>query len=86
VTRKGADGEPEGGWFPEQTVDVDVALRSMSAGSAYAAFQEEQLGQLSPGSFADFTVLAVDPRKIPAEELRTMDVTMTVVGGEVTFQ
>jgi len=85
VTRKGADGEPDGGWFPEQTVDVDVALRSMSAGSAYAAFQEEQLGQLAPGSFADFTVLAVDPRQIPAEELRTMDVTMTVVGGEVTF-
>ncbi len=86
VTRKGADGEPDGGWFPEQTIDVDVALRSMSAGSAYAAFQEKQLGQLAVGSYADFTVLAVDPRAIPAEELRTMDVLMTVVGGEVTFQ
>jgi predicted amidohydrolase YtcJ len=86
VTRKGFDGEPEGGWFAGQTIDVDVALRSMSAGSAYAAFQEQQLGQLAPGSYADFTVLAVDPRTIPVEELRTMDVIMTVVGGEVTFQ
>ena len=86
VTRKGFDGEPEGGWFPEQAIDVNVALRSMSAGSAYAAFQEKQLGQLAPGSYADFTVLAVDPRTIPVEELRTMDVLMTVVGGEVTFQ
>jgi len=85
-TTVGADAEPDGGWFPEQTVDVDVALRSMSGGSAYAAFQEEQLGQLAAGSYADFTVLAVDPRIIPVEELRTMDVTMTVVGGEVTFQ
>ena len=86
VTRKGADGEPDGGWFPEQTIDVDVALRSMSAGSAYAAFQEKQLGQLAIGSYADFTVLAADPRTIPAEALRTMDVLMTVVGGAVTFQ
>jgi len=86
VTRKGADGEPNGGWFAEQAIDVDVALRSMSSGAAYAAFQEQQLGQLAVGSYADFTVLANDPRTALAEELRTLEVTMTVVGGEVTFQ
>jgi predicted amidohydrolase YtcJ len=58
----------------------------MSAGPAYAAFQEQQLGQLATGRYADFTVLALDPRVIPPEQLRTMAVTMTVVGGEITFE
>lgn len=85
VNRTGFDGEPAGGWFPEQSVDVDVALRTMSAGNAYAAFQEDSLGKLTVGRYADFTVLASDPRAIPASELLTIDVLMTVVGGEVTY-
>lgn len=84
VTRKGSDGKPDGGWLSEQSVDVDTALKSMTSGGAYAAFQEDRLGELSPGFFADFTVLSVDPRIADHEELRTMEVLMTVMGGTVT--
>ena len=86
VTRRGADDMPEGGWFPGQAVDVATALWSMSAGPAYAAFQEDLLGVLSLGRYADFTVLAEDPRSAPPERLRHIDVTMTVVGGRVVYR
>jgi hypothetical protein len=83
VTREGFDGKPEGGWFPQQAVNVETALRSMSAGPAYAAFQEQGLGALTVGRYADFTALAEDPRFVPPETLHSIEVLMTVVGGEV---
>ncbi len=85
VTRKGFDGEPAGGWFPEQTVSVDTALRAMSEGPAFAAFREDHLGRLTVGRYADFTVLGEDPRTATAESLLTVPVLMTVVGGQVAF-
>lgn len=86
VNRTGFDGQPEGGFFPEQSIDVVTALKAMSWGNAYAAFQEERLGALTPGRYADFTVLAEDPRKVPVETLLSIGVNMTVVGGTVTFE
>lgn len=83
VTREGFDGRPEGGWFAEQSVDVETALRSMSAGPAYAAFQEQDLGALTAGRYADLTVLAQDPRAVSREALREVKVLMTVVAGTV---
>jgi predicted amidohydrolase YtcJ len=85
VTRKGADGGPEGGFLPEQRVSVDQALRTMTEGAAFAAFQEEDLGVLSVGRLADLTVLSADPRTTPAEDLRDIRVLATVVGGQVVY-
>jgi predicted amidohydrolase YtcJ len=86
VNRTGFDGAPKGGWFPEQSVDVDTALRAMSGGNAFAAFQEDRLGKLAVGYYADFTVLGADPRTVTPESLLSIDVNMTVVGGVVTFE
>lgn len=85
VNRTGFEGKPDGGWFPEQTVDVDVALRAMSSGAAFAAFQEDTLGALAVGRYADFTVLAHDPRRESSRSLLNIGVTMAVVAGKVTF-
>ena len=57
----------------------------MSVGAAFAAFQEDDLGELTVGRYADFTVLSEDPRSVAPEQLRTLTVRMTVVGGRVTF-
>lgn len=84
VTRTGFDGKPEEGFFPRQAVDVTTALRSMSEAPAYAAFQEHDLGKLTIGRYADFTVLGEDPRRAPKEGLLHIPVLMTVVGGKVT--
>jgi predicted amidohydrolase YtcJ len=84
VARKAADGRPAGGWYTEQAIDVDTALRTMSIGPAYAAFQEDDLGQLTVGRYADFTVLSEDPFEIPADSLLRLTVRMTVMGGRIT--
>ena len=67
-------------------MDVQTALRAMSAGNAYAAFEENKLGALTVGRYADFTVLADDPGDIDSEDLLQIDVNMTVVGGVITYQ
>ncbi len=85
VTRQSAAGKPEGGWYSNQDVDLDQALRMMTAGPAYAAFQEKDLGTLSVGHYADFTVLSANPYRVARDSLRTMTIRMTVVAGRVTF-
>ena len=84
VTRTGFDSKPTEGFFPRQAVDVTTALWSMSEAPAYAAFQETDLGKVTIGRYADFTVLGEDPRKAPKERLLQIPVLMTVVGGKVT--
>ena len=72
VTRRGPDGQPDGGWLSTQRVGVEVALRSMTQGAAYAAFQEKELGEITVGRQADFTVLSGDPYAVAPEELRSL--------------
>ena len=57
----------------------------MSIGPAVAAFHEKDLGQLTVGRYADFTVLSEDPHRVAVDALRTLRVRMTVVAGRVTF-
>jgi hypothetical protein len=86
VTRRGADGTPSAGFHPEERIPAETALRLLTAGPAFAAFQEEDLGALSPGRYADLTVLSADPLATPADRLRDLRVRMTVVGGVVVFR
>ena len=85
VTRQSADGKPEAGWYSEQRVDVDQALRMMTAGPAFAAFQEKDLGSLTVGRYADFTAVSANPYEVPRNDLRKLTIRMTVVAGRVTF-
>jgi predicted amidohydrolase YtcJ len=86
VTRRGADGTPSAGWLPDQRVSVDVALKSMTAGPAYAAFQESQLGAITVGRAADFTVLSGDPYDVRAADLRRLRVLRTIVRGRIVYR
>ena len=86
VTRQGYDGQPVNGWFPEQKVSVDVALRSMTVGAAFAAFQEGDRGTLRVGQRADLTVLSGNPYTTPPDQLRSLVVLETIVGGKITYR
>ncbi len=86
VTRSGFDGTPSGGWRPDQRLTVDTALRGATAGAAYAAFQENELGALTVGRFADFTVLSGDPYLTSPDDIRSLRVLMTVVGGKIRYR
>jgi len=85
VTRQSTSGRPETGWYSEQRVDVDQALRMMTEGPAFAAFQEKNLGTLTVGRYADFTVVSGNPYQAASNALRTLTIRMTVVAGRVTF-
>jgi predicted amidohydrolase YtcJ len=85
-TRQDAQGQPEGGWWPEQRLSGEQALAGFTTGVAYAAFAEEERGRLVPGMDADFTVVSVDPVEAAPGEVRGARVLMTVVGGREVFR
>jgi len=81
VTRMNLEGDPPGGWYPDQVLTVEETLYGMTLASAYAAFQEDQLGSLEPGKCADFVVLDRDPRRVAPEQLNSIKVLETWVAG-----
>ncbi len=85
VTRQGRDGEPEGGWYPDQALTRAETLHSFTLGAAYAAHQEDRLGSLEPGKWADFIVIDRDYFTVPASEIDDIVVLETWVGGEKVF-
>ena len=85
VSRQDAQGWPAGGWYPEQRMTREEALRSMTLWAAYAAFQEQELGSLSPGKRADFVVLDQDLMRVPDALLPATHVLSTWVGGAQVY-
>ncbi|MFQ5788852.1 MAG: amidohydrolase [Acidobacteriota bacterium] len=80
VTRRLGDGSL---FFPEQRMTREEALKSYTLSAAYAAFEEDIKGSLTPGKLADITVLSKDIMTIPEEEIPDAEVLYTIVGGEV---
>jgi predicted amidohydrolase YtcJ len=85
VTRRDRDGEPEGGWYPEQALTRAEALHSFTLAAAYAANQEDRLGSLEPGKWADFILIDRDYFAIPASGIDEIQVLQTWVGGEKVY-
>ena len=86
VTRRTLDDRNPNGWVPTQKITVEEALRAYTAGSAYAAFDDANRGTLSIGMLADFAILERDITTIPPEQIRTVRVMRTVVGGRTVFE
>ena len=86
VTRKTLDGTPEGGWFPEERVDLETALRAYTVNNAWAAGEEAIKGSITPGKLADFVALDRDPFTVEPDALKDLEVRMTIVGGEVVWE
>lgn len=86
VTRRTLDGENPDGWMPEQKITVEETLRAYTCAGAYASYEEERKGTLSPGKLADLVVLDRDLFSIPPESIREAKVTLTVVGGKVVYE
>jgi hypothetical protein len=82
VTRESAEGKVYG---EKQCVTVDQAIKIWTLGSAYASFEEETKGSITPGKLADFVVLGRDPREIDTHELQSILVEKTFVGGKLVY-
>lgn len=85
-TRQDANGNPPGGWLPEQRLDGETALRGFTTGAAYASFAEDGRGMLRPGMDADFVALSVDPVGDPPQKLLAGKALLTVVAGKVAYR
>ena len=85
VTRQRADRTPKGGWYPDQTVSVDEAVRAYTLTPAIASGAGDTLGSLVPGKMADIVVLDRDIYSIPAMEIIEANVAMTILDGRVVY-
>ncbi len=86
VTRQDRDGHPDGGWLPDQRLNVDEALRGFAIDAAFAGFAEADTGTLELGKHADFIVIDADPYQVDPTALAYIKVLQTVVGGESVYQ
>lgn len=86
ITRRDPQGRPPGGWFPEQRLTRQEALRCFTLDAAYAAFQEDRRGSIAVGKLADMTVLSDDIMEIPESRIPGTEVVMTIVGGQVAHE
>ena len=86
VARMTPEGNPAGGWQPQERITAEAALRHFTADAAYASFDEDRKGTLAAGKLADFVVLSDDILAPPAERILRAKVLLTVMGGRDTFR
>ena len=86
VTRMDHQGNPEGGWYPEESLSRIEALRAFTTDAAYAAHQEEVLGSLEPGKWADFIITEEDFFEVEASGIWEIEVLETWVAGKPVYQ
>ena len=85
TTRMDANGEPFGGWRPQDRVNREQALAGFTAWAAYAGFAEGRFGRLLPGERADFVLVDTDPLMATPAQLRATKVLETWVGGRKVY-
>ena len=85
VSRRTPEGEPDGGWTPEEILTIERALTAYTAGVAEQAFAERIWGRLEVGASADLLWLERDPRHVPPRELPAVRVLGTYVRGELAY-
>lgn len=87
VTRRRIDGTPgPNGWYPEQRITIEEALRGFTVGPAYAANMENRLGKLKAGYHADLLLLNADPIKSEPDQLKMIQPVATMVAGRWVWQ
>lgn len=85
ITRQDPQGNPPGGWYPEQRLTLDEALRGYTVEAAYAEFEEQSKGSIEAGKLADITVISKDITKSAPKEILSIHVLKTYIGGILVY-
>ena len=85
VTRQDIKGWPPGGWYPDEKLSREEAVRGFTLDAAYAAFMEKSVGSLESGKRADFIVLEQNVFEIEASEIANIKVLQTWLDGELVY-
>jgi hypothetical protein len=85
VTRQDTEGWPPGGWYPDEKLSREEAVRGFTLDAAYAAFMEKSVGSLESGKRADFIVLDQNVFEIEASDIATIKVLQTWLDGELVY-
>jgi predicted amidohydrolase YtcJ len=86
VSRQDMNGQPPGGWRPEERVSFEQALAAFTRGGAYAGFAEDRIGSLEPGKWADFILVDRDVSKVDSQALARTQVMETWVAGKKVWE
>lgn len=86
ITRQDGDGQPFGGWQPQERISREAALAAYTSGAAWAGFAEGRFGRLAKGERADFLLVDRDPLLATPAELRETQVIQTWVGGQLAWR
>ncbi|MCI0487618.1 MAG: amidohydrolase [Blastocatellia bacterium] len=86
VARQTLTSQPAAGWFPEERITVEDAIRAYTYNTAYANFEEKIKGSIEVGKLADLVVLSKNLLKIAPKELLDTEVIYTIVAGKIVYQ
>ena len=86
VTRQTTEGNPPGGFVPQERISLEDAIKAYTLGAAFAGHREKTEGSLEPGKVADLIVISQDVFKIEPTEIGKTEVLLTMVGGKVVYQ
>ena len=86
VTRRTLDDKNPNGWYPEQKISVEQAVKCYTINNAYAGFQENKLGILKKGMLADLVVLDQNIFEIAPEKIKDVKVVRTIVNGKEVYK
>lgn len=86
VTRQTVDGNPSGGWLPNERISLHDAIKGYTLGAAFAGHREKTEGSLEAGKEADLMVLAHDLFRIAPHEISKIEVLLTMVGGKAVYE
>jgi predicted amidohydrolase YtcJ len=85
-TRQDPQGQPPGGWMPEERLSPEQTLKSFTWNAAYAAHAEKDLGSLEVGKLADMVLLDKNVMTVAPPEILSTRVLFTVIGGEIVYE
>jgi predicted amidohydrolase YtcJ len=85
VTRITGDGKNPNGWYPNEKLSIEDALKAYTATNAYASFLDGKIGILKEGFFADFTILENNLFEVPKEKIKDIKAVRTVLKGKEVF-